>query len=208
MGMLQTQFDSAPESPIRNRVPGQMISIFNPVNSHCLLRVAPPFNSQMQSNLAADRLAFLNGKTWYVWDVSKISALGDFFASGIQTDFEMVDLVRNRENTVFWTSLKLGVGIPTLISSVLELLKVIDRGTSPSNGHNRRADVNSKRKNQKGKVKTSLSQKRVTAPESGIRWECVHCPQVWSCRPCNYLICCIHLHRIGHARLFHSFLQQ
>ena len=34
------------------------------------------------------------------------------------------DRVQERENTVFQSSLFLGVGIPTLISSVLELLKV------------------------------------------------------------------------------------
>jgi hypothetical protein len=121
---LQSQFDLAPESQIRTRVPGQMISIFNPTNSRCLLNIVQPSNSQMQSSPSADELDFSNGETWHVWDVSRRSTLGDFFSIGILSDFEIVDLVQERENTIFQSSLFLGVGIPTLISSVLELLKV------------------------------------------------------------------------------------
>jgi hypothetical protein len=121
---LQSQFDLAPEPQIRNRVPDQMISIFNPTNSRCLLRMTQPSNSQIQSSPSADGLAFSNGETWHVWDVSRRSTLGDFFSIGILADFEIVDLVQERENTVFRSSLYLGVGIPTFISTWLELLKV------------------------------------------------------------------------------------
>jgi predicted small lipoprotein YifL len=122
---LQSQFDAAPETPIRNQVPGKMISFFTPFNSgHYLLSVAQPRNSQIQSNPAADQLRFSTGETWYIWDMVRRSSTGDFFATGVQTDFEIVDLVRTRENTIFVSSLFLGVGLPTMISGVVELVKI------------------------------------------------------------------------------------
>jgi hypothetical protein len=49
------------------------------------------------------------------------------------TDFEMLNLVEQRETEIFQDGLFLGVGLPTVMSSALELIREV-KGTQKATG--------------------------------------------------------------------------
>lgn len=121
---MVNQFDSATQAEIRNLVPNRMVSFLTPLNSlRYLLKVARASDSFVSADPAADAIDFSDGKLWYTWDIGRRSD-DHFFATAIMVDFEIASLVEQRERTVFFASILLGVGIPLIISSLVELFKL------------------------------------------------------------------------------------
>jgi len=126
------QFDLGIQPEIRSRVPGRGASSFTPANSLTYrLRVARPLDSSIQSSPAADAIVSYEGRLWYQWDVPR-GDFGEYSATAISIDFEMIRLIEKRELRLFFASLLLGVGIPLSISSLVECLKLRSTGRGDS----------------------------------------------------------------------------
>jgi hypothetical protein len=118
---LINRFDYGPA--IENIVPGPITDI-NPFNSvSYVLDVAQPAGSIIQSSPTEYNISASGRNLWYQWDIKKLSSP---VASGsiVLVDFQITDLVTRRDQTIFFSSLDLGVGIPLIISSIVELLKL------------------------------------------------------------------------------------
>jgi hypothetical protein len=108
------------------KIPGTTFSYFTPADSgNYFLEVAPPQHSKMESNPSSDSILFLEGRTWYSWSLSQKSNGLFFFGTVIVTDFEMSDLVEQREMLFFQAGILFGVGIPAAMTGALELLREI-----------------------------------------------------------------------------------
>ncbi len=122
---LANRFDYG--AAIWNIVPGP-ITPLNPFNgASYVLDVAQPSGSMIQSSPTEDNIfAGLGGNLWYQWDISRVSpheANGSF----VLVDFQIANLVMQRDQAIFFSSLYLGVGIPLVISSSVELCKVLGK---------------------------------------------------------------------------------
>jgi len=124
---LITQFDSAfPTIPpaVTPEIPGNTFSYFTPASSdNYLLEIAQPQRSRMESTPTAANIIFASRRTWYLWNMSQKRSALDFFGTAVLTDFEMLDLVEQRERMIFTDGLLLGVGIPAAMTGILELLR-------------------------------------------------------------------------------------
>jgi hypothetical protein len=122
---LANRFDYG--AAIGNIVPGP-ITALNPFNSASyVLDVAQPSGFTIQSSPTEDDIfAGLGGHLWYQWDVSRVSpheANGSF----VLIDFQITNLVTQRDQAIFFSSLYLGVGIPLALSSSVELCKILGK---------------------------------------------------------------------------------
>jgi hypothetical protein len=125
---LANRFDYGPA--IGNIVPGP-ITPLNPIDSASyVLDVAQPAGSTIQSSPTEDNIfAGVGGNLWYQWDISRVSpheANGSF----VLVDFQITNLVTQRDQTIFLSSLFLGVSIPLAMSSLLELVKLTRKNDS------------------------------------------------------------------------------
>lgn len=72
-------------------------------------------------NPTADIHTFRNDTLWYLWDVQKRSVMPLLGATAFAVEFEMTNLIEQKEKQLFDSALYLGVGIPTALSSVTSL---------------------------------------------------------------------------------------
>jgi hypothetical protein len=131
---LITQFDSAAFTTfppaVTPEIPGTTFSYFTPANSgNYFLEVAPPERSKTESNPSSDSIILSESRTWYYWDVSTLILSRRngpaFFGTAILADFEMSDLVEQRERLFFQAGILFGVGIPAAMTSAIELLREV-----------------------------------------------------------------------------------
>lgn len=97
--------------------------------------MAQPAGAIIESSPTEDNIFASGGNLWYQWDISRASPL---YASGsfVLVDFQITNLVTQRDQSIFFSSLYLGVGIPLAISSFVELCKIL--GKTPK-GRRRRS---------------------------------------------------------------------
>jgi len=132
---LITQFDSGfpttPPAALPYEIAIGTFSFFTPVSSQSYaLEIAQPERSRMESSPAADAIVFAGARTWYLWTLDEKRSALDHFGMAVLTDFEMLDLVEQRETDIFRVGLFLGVGLPAIITGILELLREFkERGT-------------------------------------------------------------------------------
>lgn len=124
---LITQFDSSfPTYPssAAPAIPAETFSYLTPATSdNYLLEIAQPENSRMGSTPSPDAIVFSGRRTWYLWNMPENRKALEFFGMAILTDFEMLNLVDVREGLIFRDGLFLGVGVPAVMTSILELLR-------------------------------------------------------------------------------------
>jgi len=125
---LITQFDSAfptiPAAGLPHEIAVGTFSFFTPVSSQSYaLEIAQPERSRVESTPAADAIVFAGARTWYLWTLPEKRSALDYFGMAVLTDFEMLDLVEQRETYLFQDGLLLGVGLPAILTGTLELLR-------------------------------------------------------------------------------------
>jgi hypothetical protein len=86
------------------------------------LSLALPRESRLMAlNPGADMHTFANDTFSYIWDVRKRSIAPLVASTAFALDFEMNNLVEEKEERLFDSALYLGLGIPTAISSISSL---------------------------------------------------------------------------------------
>lgn len=71
-----------------------------------------------------DVIGFSEGKVWYTWDIKKRSDRDRYASTAISIHIEVDDLKKEYESSWAYFTLCLGIGVPLLISSLIESIKI------------------------------------------------------------------------------------
>lgn len=71
-----------------------------------------------------DVIGFSEGKVWYVWDIKKRSDRDRYASTAVSIDVEVDNLKMKYESSWAYFTLCLGIGVPLIISSSIEYLRL------------------------------------------------------------------------------------
>jgi hypothetical protein len=87
-----------------------------------------------------DNIGFAEGKTWYSWDLKKRSDRDRYASTGVSIQLEVENLKRTYEFAWAAFPLALGIGLPLMVSSSIEYVKLNDKSNNEANQNNGREE--------------------------------------------------------------------
>lgn len=121
---LQTQFLQNIGLPFSPYSQGTILNFGN--NSLSILSIAKPSGSTVtQTTPSADHYGLDNNKLWYTWDIKKeiTSTSATFTSTSMVIDFQVNQLTQKYESQTNISFLLLGISIPLIVSTSVEILK-------------------------------------------------------------------------------------
>lgn len=95
------------------------------VTSRTSLSIARPEKAAISEAMPnPDIIGFSEGKVWYSWDIKRRSDRDRYASTAVSIDMEMNDLKKVYASSWAYFTLCLGIGIPLIISSVIEFFKL------------------------------------------------------------------------------------
>lgn len=95
------------------------------VTSRTILSIVKPDRATISEAMPnPDVIGFSEGKVWYNWDIKKRSDRNLYASTAVSIDMEIDELKKKYESSWAYFTLFLGVGIPIMISSFVQFLKL------------------------------------------------------------------------------------
>jgi hypothetical protein len=110
--------------------------------SRTLLSVAKPEMAAFSGTMPnPDRVTFYSGKVWYLWDIKAGSDYSKYVSTAVTLDLEIEQFKKEYEQSYAFFALLMGIGLPLVISSVVELLKLSCSRQSEGNSEEKSVEV-------------------------------------------------------------------
>jgi hypothetical protein len=93
-------------------------------NSSILTVGVPASSSVVQTNPPAEQFASVDGELAYIWNISRVAKPWLVQVVAVAVDMEMNALANYEQEINYWTALGFGIGVPLVLTSLVELVKL------------------------------------------------------------------------------------